>query len=369
MILLTATTMEKLGSLVRGMKSGPDTETFAWLLVFVFFILLGHVTAGTVGAVRRQRAKRRDYDLKKKNTRLTPHEREIFTALAGPPESSREFNVMTSRTSFDKAVAAWVETVRDLEGDARDIAGGCLRSIRRKLGFHEPVSKWVLSSTLEMSVNQRVTLFIDSEAPVHGSVMEVDDLDFKVLVNPGSFPSMNPEVGRDSKVKIRFWRENDAEYRGVSKVLKFERMHALIFTISHPDSLKRIQQRKFLRAKVSGLPIEFFPLKNRSELQQRTAHGETIDTTMLIGMKGVLKDISGGGACAVTDKALEEGTVGIIRLELPGAEELTPMGARVVSVAPCDGKNYRISLEFVGISEKIRELIIQFVYRHQTPRV
>lgn len=369
MIPPASTTMEKLDSLVRGMKNGPDYETMAWFLVFTFFIVLGHLTAGIIEKVKKIRAKKKDYEHKKKSLKFTPREKEVLTSFAGPPESSSEFEAITSRESFDKAIAGWAETCRDLDAESRVPIATCLKSIRRKLGFHEAVSKWMLSSTREMAANQRITLFLESSSPVHGSVLEVDDLDFKVLVTPGSFPSLNPDVDRDSKVKIRFWRENDAEYKGVSKVLKFERMHALIFTIAHPESLKRVQQRRFLRAKVPGLPIEIFPQKNQIELEKRSVPGKPMDTSMLIGTKGTLRDISGGGASAMADKPLEEGTVGIIRIDLPGVEKIPPIGARIVSITPTENSSYRISLEFVGINEKTRELIIQFVYKHQAPRV
>jgi c-di-GMP-binding flagellar brake protein YcgR len=70
------------------------------------------------------------------------------------------------------------------------------------------------------------------------------------------------------KIKVRFWRDGDTEYRFRTDILEFEQ-HTTSVRIRHAEELERVQQRYFYRIHV-GLPIVLYALPLGVEESRRS---------------------------------------------------------------------------------------------------
>lgn len=125
-----------------------------------------------------------------------------------------------------------------------------------------------------------------------------------------------------------------------------------LFCLAHPENVRRVQQRQFVRCPVS---IEVFyalsPDKNRRPKYK----------------KGVSIDISGGGMKLKTDEAFKQGTVLYLKFYLDlkkGIKEISIVGkvARLWVIEVENKIIYNVGVEFTDINRTIQDYIVNYVF-------
>lgn len=126
-----------------------------------------------------------------------------------------------------------------------------------------------------------------------------------------------------------------------------------------PQEVKRIQERRFVRAK-AALEIYYSPLGESS--------GEELPPEMLLpDRKGYTVDLSGGGAQLVLKEKPEIDSFLLLSFPLPdgkGAPLL--LKGRVKRVAPkiIKGREcYEVGVAFEGLTDKEEDRLVSFVFR------
>ncbi len=154
------------------------------------------------------------------------------------------------------------------------------------------------------------------------------------------------------KVQVIFFRET-GQFYFVAKVTHRQRTETMhLIRLKQISPIHRLQRRNFYRLKIV-LPLFFRVAKNNQEHKSPYSKGYTVD-------------ISGGGMRIITDKPLKPGMYLECRIPIKEEGEITIKGL-VKRVGKEVDKEYKfnVAIQFVGISENIRDKIIYFIFEEQ----
>jgi c-di-GMP-binding flagellar brake protein YcgR len=144
-------------------------------------------------------------------------------------------------------------------------------------------------------------------------------------------------------------------YRFEVEVLGFDRTPpALLVTM--PVEARRAERRQFYRLNHT--------IEMKGTWRERPLGNEE---GTLHSLEGRLLDIGGGGALLRTRTAVPVGTLMTLEFSLDGDETPVRVNGRAIHVQEEKRTHaYRINTEFEGISRRIQEQIIRFIFRQQT---
>lgn len=114
--------------------------------------------------------------------------------------------------------------------------------------------------------------------------------------------------------------------------------------IAFPETVNKIQRRKFVRVRVVSTV--------KYQILEDEAYGEE--------KQGFMHDISGGGMLLQTKEAIPHHSRLMLVLGLRGMP--LKLMANVIRCTKEDDKTFLISVEFIDITEKIRDKIIRVVF-------
>lgn len=223
--------------------------------------------------------------------------------------------------------------------------------LRRKLGFdHAPFGRY-LENTREISTAQAVSVQFNHNGEDHifrASVIIVDDLEI-VLPKPAELEGRGVfHVGMP--VMVRFIHPGRAKYEFASKV---QQVSSFRIHLEHADELKRVQQRKFVRAGVGGLVT--FEING-------TPHGEKPSKKL----SGQITDISAGGMGFSFDKAIPDGTEILLWMNFGGEDVFAGYRGTVLhsySVGEGDEEYFQNHVQFQSMSENEKDRMIKFIFK------
>ena len=127
-----------------------------------------------------------------------------------------------------------------------------------------------------------------------------------------------------------------------------------VLIVKAPTEFRRIQRRRFFRLEVH-LPVHF----GRETLNSDPDGPELTE-------QGVTENLSAGGLLLVSRKAITEGQLLVIRIELPdGSLQTEAVARRVLSEGE---EHYRVGLEFIDLPENDRDRIVSYLFAEQRQR-
>lgn len=319
---------------------GPTPEELQLLAVLLLLALLLLMTWNSISAYR-ERATRRAI-LKHRATdraherRLTPEEEAILvrmTVALGALPGPRSFEAQAGRL------------------ERRGVDGRLIASVRDKLGFGEPLPAQRLVSTRECAPGQDVSL-TDADHAWRAGILTVDDRAITLKVPPEAATRLSP---RDI-VKVSFWRELDARYFFLSRVLSTSASPAPMVRLEHPARLDRFQDREFYRADVHWrVFLERFGREAWTKaLQAGESNGETAPASQPPGarIEATVLDISPGGFRLAPPSDLAPDDHLLVTLPFPEGPHPLVVHARVIAVTG-DGAR----CEFLNLTLREQDLI------------
>lgn len=122
------------------------------------------------------------------------------------------------------------------------------------------------------------------------------------------------------------------------------------------NEIEKLQRRQFFRLDCS-IALRYWTLEEDSQ----NSGG------MNAGNKGILSDLSGGGACIIAGEKLEKNKIIQCEFSLDDKDKISLFG-EVVRSDRCDGNDtdrYKTGIEFKRIDNKYREAIIRFIFNEQ----
>ena len=168
------------------------------------------------------------------------------------------------------------------------------------------------------------------------------------------------ELKTGDKVKVRFWRAEDTEYRFRTEILEtIPEVTSLV--IKHAEHLERVDKRDFFRLHTS-FDLALYRVEEE-EVPEESLKEEAIESSDPICVRAI--DISGGGFGVLSQEEIPADTM--LRID-PDFEQIFPladMHCQVIEQVPHPKGGYRASLEFVGPSAKLQSEIVRLIYQQQ----
>jgi c-di-GMP-binding flagellar brake protein YcgR len=163
------------------------------------------------------------------------------------------------------------------------------------------------------------------------------------LVVPSAGGAIVP-ISEGTVVEIVF-QESRYTYRVKARIIQRIAVPIPLFVLEYLGDIEKIQRRNYVRIEA------FFPLSYR--VVTKNGMSEEIEASMI--------DLSGGGMRFRTRRKVEDWAMLYTRLTLPKYEIHMP--AKVCRVQQLDTiRRWDVSIEFVEISEKLRDRIIRTVF-------
>lgn len=156
-------------------------------------------------------------------------------------------------------------------------------------------------------------------------------------------------VRLEQPIKV-YYTTDRAAYVFNSKILKRSNKPFPVLMIEKPESVKRIQRRDYFRLEVSGT-VDLYQKETDSADADKLAEAE-------------LLDISGGGIKIELRKNLKTDEIIYVHLRhVLNEKEL--IKSSIIRKKKVNAELYNYGLEFIEISESLREDIIQWIFAYQ----
>jgi len=286
--------------------------------------------------------------------------------------------IVNSPAEYDACVERELASLAKREATEAEIDEtlNFISTIRRKLALDNLPQGQFLHSTRGLLPNQEIKVRALGTAETRefdSVIVAVTEKELAVTAPRIAGEIYHIDPGTD--VEINLVRKNDAIYVFMSRVLRTFIGRAPLVTLSHANDLQRIQLRRHYRVEVD-MPLSF-ALLDRREIEQSTGDSDEAIAAAIIGARttgqGTLQNISGGGALFESRNLLARGDFLNFDLDLWGGEKENITG-EVVDVTPPSGgpgapdakrRKTTVHLTFVGMSDKVRDKIVKYVFRRQ----
>ncbi|MDR3011657.1 MAG: PilZ domain-containing protein [Chitinispirillales bacterium] len=281
-------------------------------------------------------------------------------AAYAPEAQTKSHQIFEMRVLFERCIDTYVINCHR-SAQATEDDDEILGNIRKKLGYAVIATDVAILSTRNISVGQKVSIFVDKPAIGKSAmVSSVTEFHF-TLRQPQSYGAERYPLG--AEMTIAFMRQGDATYSATAKV-KDTSPSGEEATFYHTLKLSRSQNRRYLRLDAS-LPIKYRVL-------EKVVPGEII---VKKGPSEVFQartfDIGGGGLSFVTGEMHLVGDE--IQLALTaGGRVLAGIKARILHIIPVGEKadddsewKHRYLVQFTAIEPQVREHIIKYIFEKQ----
>ena len=332
--------------LIRLRSESPD-----WLMQLVLLLLFLMLALPLVySLVDRYRARRQLWSTFRNNALergLDDAQIQFLERVALREHMRQPLVLLSSHKAFERHTSRYlketnpeaIDRIRDLLHFARSPAGYPLNSTHQ-LERGQALMVWPVKGGPQGFV-QCVIVDQDVDALYAAPLLRDSDRHLSALA-------------AEDRIKVRFWREGDTEYRFRSRILKTAADTTTV-AIKHTGRLERIQMRDFFRLDVRfdlGLQL-LADEATEQEAQQLT---------------GTVTDISGGGLGLSTKKPAPLNSTLQIDSDFVGAFPLAGLRCRTVS-AHENRRGWHLRFEFVDLPPQIENEIVRRIYKLQLERI
>jgi c-di-GMP-binding flagellar brake protein YcgR len=188
----------------------------------------------------------------------------------------------------------------------------------------------------------------------------------KVVSNMKDFLTVEAPAGsetrwmRGTKLSVYFWRENDAGYAFLSKVLGYDTVKGIsCVLIQHSKTLRREQRRKSRRRELLRACF-FYPIKIVESGQGRNPERKA-NVEQSLRTLGTVVDLSAGGCAIQTLNPFEKGKLVMIEFDIDRKAPIRAFG-KVMSVKKQKGRGGDMHVRFTNVTRQYLNRICAFVY-------
>ena len=355
---------ENLLPLIRLRSDAPEWLV-PLLLGFVVALVLSMIAYPLIRRFRWQRNLWNTFGASAEERGLSDKQRRLLERVARADKMKHPLLLLTSLKAFDRHVGGYAGKLDRRSDQSAEPRLNEITEIRRQLGFDRPAPGQPVYSTREIQVGQTIMVW-----PVKGGpkgfcscfVIHVDERAITVVPLISEENKYLNALTEGDKVKVRFWREGDTEYRFRSQVVE-TMPEATTVKIRHSQRLEHIQKRDFFRLD-TNFSLSLFPAvaKNGNGLQGDNGSGDPD------AIEVVVTNVSGGGLAVVATAAIETESVLTVDPKFEDSFPLAGLVCRVIKVLK-DPRGHRMSLEFVDLPPQRERELVRTIYTYQHRRV
>jgi len=337
---------------------------YPWLVDLVAVVSLGTLVVLLAGLlIRRLRFQRQvwaNFHATASEHGLSDEQTSLMERIARRAKMRQPLLLLTSVQSYDLRVSAYLK--RQPESQTRQAEIDSLGHIRLLLGYDRVPTGQPLRTTRELSTGQRLMVWPVKGGPpgfCHAVVVHRDDDAIVAVPLLREDDDFLAQLQSGDRIKVRFWRRHDTEYRFRTTILEANPDTTAI-VIGHSERLERIQKRDFYRLAVRfrlGLIVLPEPGAGGAE---SIAAGRRLDVSVA--------DISGGGLGVAVNATVAPDATVVVDPGYNGPFPIAGLWCHVAGQEERDGKRF-LRLEFTNLSRERQEDLVGVIQRQQIHRV
>lgn len=342
----------------------PRTGDMGWLAALAAGILLA-VALGAIAAylyaVWRSRVRTRNAFCRAAlERRLSKRQVRLLLDLARQHKMHDPLLLLTSLKAFDRYVGQLAARI----GLAADERLDLLAAARRRLGFDTPDLHQRFFSTRTLSPGQMLAIWPHGadEGFLRVVVVHRDEQAISAAPLLRNDDRRLSSLATGDRVKVRFWRKGDTEYRFRTDILEAVE-HTTTIRIRHAEQLERVQLRDYYRVP-THFEVVLYALP--VGVEQIKAEGvAALATARLVAVAG---DVSGGGLSVHTGEPVPRLSEVVIDPEFDGPFPLAGVHCLVGDQQQRHGQ-WRVRLQYVDdLPKEVRDELVAAVFAHEVSR-
>jgi c-di-GMP-binding flagellar brake protein YcgR len=221
-----------------------------------------------------------------------------------------------------------------------------------------------LRSTTFLRPGQLLTITPGEGTPFSSKVIS-NMKDFLTVSAPAQPAGADTRWKRGTQMSVYLWRDNDAGYSFVSKVLGYDTLKGVpSVLIQHSRTLRREQRRRARRREIMRqcfyYPIRIVETGEGRKAQRKAAVEQNMRTL------GIVVDLSAGGCAIQAMNPFEKGKLAMVEFELERKAPVRAFG-KVLSVHREKGRGGVMHIMFTRVTRQHLNRISEFVYDFSKP--
>jgi len=349
----------------------PSKETVIGFVAVIGFIILISVIVQIVLYLKRRKKyilEQWDWYYRMSEVKdLSVREMKILREMIKKSKVKNPVNVFKSIKLFDKCVDFEFKRLNLPEAQKEEYIDE-ISELRRKLHFDRFPPGEILNSTRGINPKQRIRMEFSIDGEKHyisSTVLNVKEDSIYILMPSSEKYKDLFKVGQP--LEIYFWRIGDAGYRFSTVINNVVTEPSRILQVNHSEDIERTQRRHYYRIYIS-LPFYFRPLTE----EQRATIKKDRNISFPKELKpysGMITSISGGGISFISDVPFAKREILWLEITLPESQIISNIYGRVIRSKKISENSFKLSLEFLSITEKQREIIVRFVVTKQREKI
>jgi c-di-GMP-binding flagellar brake protein YcgR len=170
---------------------------------------------------------------------------------------------------------------------------------------------------------------------------------------------------RGTPLSVYLWRDNDAGYSFVSKVLGYDTVKGIpSVLIQHSRTLRREQRRRNRRREIMRqcfyYPIRIVETGQGRKMERKASVEQSMRTL------GIVVDLSAGGCAIQTMNPFERGKLAMVEFDIDRTAPIRAFG-KVLNVHRQKGRGGIMHIMFTRVTRQHLNKISEFVYDFSRP--
>jgi c-di-GMP-binding flagellar brake protein YcgR len=221
-----------------------------------------------------------------------------------------------------------------------------------------------LNSTTFLRPGQLLTITPEGSAAYSSKVIS-NMKDFLTVSAPAQPAGADTRWMRGTRLSVYLWRDNDAGYSFVSKVLGYDTVKGIpSVLIQHSRTLRREQRRRNRRREIMRQCF-YYPIRvvetGQGRKMERKASVEQNMRTL-----GIVVDLSAGGCAIQTMNPFDRGKLTMVEFDIDRTAPIRAFG-KVLGVHRKKGRGGIMHIMFTRVTRQYLNRISEFVYDFSKP--
>ena len=331
--------------------------------------MLGGFLVFVIVQTRRERTKRRErefnYFLRKAEEKEIDQQHvQFLSRVVQAVGTDQPYRILDSFDIFQHCCDSYAKKQKFTDQEGRHFHQ-TVDKVKDALGFTKIEEAVPLSTSHDIKGGQPVKLKLNREGQDYeydATVLENEDKNLTLEALNLDLDYM--KIGFDTMLQVDFQRESDAGYRFRTTISRAPDSAGKRLFLKHPGLIERNQARNFSRMEVT-FPFSYY------QIEKERFNNIEIDSNLQICenrpvFRAETFDISGGGIAFLTHHKVGKGDHLYLNFQKLSEEHTEPLLAEVVwSGKEKDRKALLVRARFCGITEKMQDALMKFVYQMQ----
>jgi len=256
-----------------------------------------------------------------------------------------------------------IESTRELSAEEKEKRRGIIFQIKQIIESNARKGA-VLNSTTFLRPGQSLSVTPEDAAPFSSRVIS-NMKDFLTVSAPAAPAGGATRWMRGTKLAVYLWRDNDAGYSFVSKILGYDTVKGVSsILIQHSKTLRREQRRRSRRRELMRACF-YYPIRITESDAGRKGDRKAVVETNLRTL-GTVVDLSAGGCAIQSLNPFDKGKLVMIEFDIDRQAPVRTFG-KVMHVQRQKARGGVMHVKFTRVTQQHLNRISEFVYDFARP--